>query len=88
MFKKKIALDLIAEALKRISAIYEEIKNTLEDSAYAEILIETVNIQKFSRTSWDEEYQKWMLEIRSVLEKEKREHKNQSRDVSSIKGIL
>ena len=83
-----MALDLIAEALKRISAIYEEIKNTLEDSAYAEILIETVNIQKFSRTSWDEEYQKWMLEIRSVLEKEKREHKNQSRDVSSIKGIL
>ena len=83
-----MALDLIAEALKRISAIYEEIKNTLEDSAYPEILIGTVNIQKFSRTSWDEEYQKWMLEIRSVLEKEKREHKNQSRDVSSIKGIL
>ena len=83
-----MVLDPVSQAVKRISAIYEEIKNTLEDSAYAEILIETVNIQKFSRTSWDEEYQKWMLEIRSVLEKEKREHKNQSRDVSSIKGIL
>ena len=53
-----MALDPVAEALKRISAIYKEIKNTLEESAYAEILIKTVNIQKFPRTSWDQEYKK------------------------------
>ena len=47
MFKKKMALYPLAEA------IYEEIKNTLDDSAYAEVLIGTLNIQKFPRTSWD-----------------------------------
>jgi hypothetical protein len=35
--ERKIAPDPVAEAMKRVSAIYDKMKNTLEDSAYADV---------------------------------------------------
>ena len=58
--ERKIAPDLVAEAMKRVSAIYDKMKNTLEDSAYADVSLSNgTNMQKFPRTSWDENYRKW-----------------------------
>ena len=66
--ERKIAPDLVAE----VSAIYDKMKNTLEDSAYAYVsLSNETNMQKFPRTSWDENYTKWMSEdIYNALHKE------------------
>ena len=58
--REKIAPDPVAEAMKRVSAIYDKMKNTLEDSAYADVSLSNgTNMQKFPRTSWDENYRKW-----------------------------
>ena len=71
--ERKIAPDLVAEAMKRVSAIYDKMKNTLEDSAYADVSLSSgINIMKFPRTSWDETYKKWMLEdMNTARNKEK-----------------
>ena len=61
--ENKIAPDPVPEAMKRASAVHDKLKNTLENSAYAEISLSNgTTMQKFPRTSWDETYKKWLTE--------------------------
>ena len=61
--ENKISPDPVAEAMKRASAVYDKLKNTLENSAYAEISLSNgTTMQKFPRTSWHETYRKRLTE--------------------------
>ena len=81
--ERKIAPDPVAEAMKGASASYDKLKNTLENSAYAEISLSNgTTMQKFPRISWDETYRKLLTEeiYEALLE--------ESKVIDARKGII